>query len=64
LRNKGNRFYQNTHGVIFRTKTNDKKEKKKIALMKKSRDLRAKLKLSAEGYSTRQMALARAITKE
>jgi len=37
LRNKGNKFYQSTHGTVFRTKTKTKK-RKKIALMKKMRN--------------------------
>jgi len=36
LRNKGNKFYQNVHGNVFRVKDNSKK-KKKIMLMKKRR---------------------------
>jgi len=37
LRNKGNKFYKNTNGNIFRMKSNSKK-KKKNALMKKMRN--------------------------
>jgi hypothetical protein len=36
LKNKGNKSYQNTHGDVFKTKTNAKKQRKKVVLMKKA----------------------------
>jgi hypothetical protein len=41
LRNKGNKYYQNTHGNVFKRKTNDKNRKKKILMKKNSKVIRA-----------------------
>jgi hypothetical protein len=45
LRNKGNKLYQNTHGTVFRAKTNNKR-RKKMELLKRQR--KAKVQSSAE----------------
>ena len=36
MRNKGNKLYQNTHGTVFKRKTNTKRSKK-AALLKRQR---------------------------
>jgi hypothetical protein len=38
LKNKGHKYYQNTHGTVFRTKKNSKL-RKKMALRKKMRNV-------------------------
>ncbi len=41
MRNKGNKFYKNTHGTVLRMKTNDKRRKKMLLRRKNSKVIRA-----------------------
>ncbi len=41
LRNKGNKLYKNTHGTVFKRKTNNKRRKKNALLKKNSKLARA-----------------------
>ena len=40
MRNKGNKYYQNTHGNVFKRKTNNKRRKKNVLMKKNSRVIR------------------------
>ena len=41
MRNKGNKLYKNTHGTVFRRKTNDKHRKKMVLMRKNSKVIRS-----------------------
>jgi len=47
LKSKGVKYYQNTHGKVYRVKPNPKSDKRKV-LQKRQRKIDAQIKAAAE----------------